>query len=458
MPGNYYIHNARIVNEGEIFHGSLIVRDGLIDKVIRQEETTGYLEVVKGMPSLDAGGKFLIPGVIDDQVHFREPGLTHKGEIYTESRAAIAGGVTSFMEMPNTLPQTLTQELLEQKYRLASEKSLANYSFYIGASNDNLDEILKTDPSNVCGLKVFMGASTGNMLVDNPETLDKIFSKVKFLVAVHCEDETIIRSNMEHFRELYNEDIPLFAHPLIRSEEACYRSTSLAIQLAKKYNTRLHVLHLSTSHEMILFSNDRPLADKKITAEVCVHHLWFSDNDYRTLGNRIKWNPAIKSSHDREALWKALLEDKLDVVATDHAPHTLEEKANKYLKAPSGGPLVQHSLPAMLDFYHQGRISLEKVVEKMCHAPAVCFQVDRRGFIREGYCADLALIDPDQPWEVNPSNIFYKCGWSPFEGHTFGSKITHTFVNGNLVYEAEPQLLESHFDESVRGMRLKFNR
>lgn len=263
---------------------------------------------------------------------------------------------------------------------------------------------------------------------------------------------------MEHFRELYNEDIPLFAHPLIRSEEACYRSTSLAIQLAKKYNTRLHVLHLSTSHEMILFSNDRPLADKKITAEVCVHHLWFSDNDYRTLGNRIKWNPAIKSSHDREALWKALLEDKLDVVATDHAPHTLEEKANKYLKAPSGGPLVQHSLPAMLDFYHQGRISLEKVVEKMCHAPAVCFQVDRRGFIREGYCADLALIDPDQPWEVKPSNIFYKCGWSPFEGHTFGSKITHTFVNGNLVYEAEPQLLESHFDESVRGMRLKFNR
>jgi len=458
MPGNYYIHNARIVNEGEIFHGSLIIRDGMIHKVIRDEVTEGYHEEFKGMPSLDTGGKFLIPGVIDDQVHFREPGLTHKGEIFTESRAAVAGGVTSFMDMPNTIPQTLTQELLEQKYSLGAEKSLANYSFYIGASNDNLDEILKTDPLNVCGLKLFMGASTGNMLVENPETLDNIFSKVKFLIAVHCEDETTIRSNMEHFRKLYGEDVPLFAHPLIRSEEACYRSTSLAIQLAKKYNTRLHVLHLSTAHEMALISNDRPLADKKITAEVCVHHLWFSDNDYLTLGNRIKWNPAIKSAHDRGTLWKALLEDKLDVIATDHAPHTLEEKANIYLKVPSGGPLVQHSLPAMLDFYQQGRISLEKVVEKMCHAPAVCFKVDRRGFIREGYWADLALIDPDQPWEVNPSNIFYKCGWSPFEGHAFSSKITHTFVNGNLVYEAEPQLLESHFDESVRGMRLKFNR
>jgi dihydroorotase len=458
MSGNFYISNARIVNEGEIFNGGLIIRNGLIHKVIRDEVPGQENEDVKGMPSIDAGGKFLIPGVIDDQVHFREPGLTHKGDIFTESRAAVAGGVTSFMEMPNTNPQTLTQDLLEAKYRLGSEKSIANYSFYIGASNDNLDEILKTDPVNVCGLKVFMGASTGNMLVDNPETLDNIFSKVKFLIAVHCEDEATIRSNMEHYRELYGEDVPLFAHPLIRSEEACYRSTALAVYLAKKYDTRLHVLHLSTAHEMALFSNDRPLSEKRITAEVCVHHLWFSDIDYRVLGNRIKWNPAIKSAHDRESLWKALLEDKLDIIATDHAPHTLEEKANTYFKAPSGGPLVQHSLPAMLDFYQQGRISLEKVVEKMCHAPAECFQVDRRGYIREGYWADLALIDPDQPWEVRPSNIYYKCGWSPFEEYTFGSKITHTFVNGNLVYEAEPQLLEDHFNETVRGMRLKFNR
>jgi dihydroorotase len=458
MPTDIYIHNAQIVNEGAIFKGALIIRDGLIHKVIRETDMSAEMMDTSGMTILDANGKFLIPGVIDDQVHFREPGLTHKGEIYTESRAAVAGGVTSFMEMPNTVPQTLTQELLEEKYKLGADKSLANYSFYMGASNDNLDEILKTDPTNVCGLKVFMGASTGNMLVDNPETLDQIFSKVKFLVAVHCEDEPTILSNMEHFRELYGEDVPLLAHPLIRSEEACYRSSSLAVQLAKKYGTRLHVLHLSTSHEMALFNNDKPLSEKQITAEVCVHHLWFSDTDYRVLGNRIKWNPAIKSAHDRESLWQALLEDKLDVIATDHAPHTLEEKANKYFKAPSGGPLVQHSLPAMLDFYQQGRISLEKIVEKMCHAPAECFRIDRRGFIREGYWADLALIDPDQAWEVRPSNVFYKCGWSPFEEHTFSSKITHTFVNGNLVYEAEPHVLENQFNESIRGMRLKFNR
>jgi len=458
MPGNFYIYNARIVNDGEIFNGGLIIRNGLIHKVIRSEAPVLHSEEIKGMPSLDAGGKFLIPGVIDDQVHFREPGLTHKGDIYTESRAAVAGGVTSFMDMPNTNPQTLTQKLLEEKYHLGSEKSIANYSFYMGASNDNLDEILNTDPSNVCGLKVFMGASTGNMLVDNPETLDNIFSKVKYLIAVHCEDEPTIRSNMEHYREIYGEDVPMFAHPLIRSEEACYRSTALAVYLAKKYDTRLHVLHLSTAHEMALFSNDRPLDEKRITSEVCVHHLWFSDNDYRLLGNRIKWNPAIKSAHDRESLWKALLENKIDVIATDHAPHTLEEKANKYFKAPSGGPLVQHSLPAMLDFYRKGRLSLEKVVEKMCHAPAECFRVDRRGYIREGYWADLALIDPDQQWKVCSSNIYYKCGWSPFEEHTFGSTITHTFVNGNLVYESEPQLLDSHFNETSRGMRLKFNR
>lgn len=458
MQGNYYITNARIVNEGEIFSGDVIIRDGLIHKVIRTDGIAGTGSESVGLQVIDAGGKFLIPGVIDDQVHFREPGLTHKGEILTESRAAVAGGVTSFMEMPNTNPQTLTQELLEAKYRIGAERSMANYSFYMGASNDNLDEILKTNPAKVCGLKVFMGASTGNMLVDKPETLEGIFSKVKFLVAVHCEHEPTIQANIEHFRGLYGEDVPIDAHPLIRSEEACYRSSSFAIQLAKKYNTRLHVLHLSTSHEMALFGNDLPLEEKRITAEVCVHHLWFSDIDYMTLGNKIKWNPAIKSAHDRESLWKALMDDRIDVVATDHAPHTVEEKANLYFKAPSGGPLVQHSLPAMLDFYKQGRLSLEKVVEKMCHAPAKCFQVEKRGYIREGYWADLVLIDPDHPWEVRPENIYYKCGWSPFEEHTFSSAITHTFVNGNLVYELKPQFLDGNFNESFRGMRLTFNR
>jgi dihydroorotase len=458
MSGNYYIKNAQIVNEGEIFKGDVIVRDGLIFRVIREGEKPLDDHEVIGLPSLDAKGKYLIPGVIDDQVHFREPGLTHKGEILTESRAAVAGGITSFMEMPNTNPQTLTQELLEEKYRIGAERSMANYSFYMGASNDNIDEILKTDPENVCGLKVFMGASTGNMLVDNPTTLENIFGRVKFLVAVHCEDEPTIKANMEHFRALYGEDVPIDAHPLIRSEEACYRSSSFAVQLAEKFSTRLHILHLSTNHEMALLGNDVPLKEKKITAEVCVHHLWFSDNDYRVLGNKIKWNPSIKSAHDRESLWTALLDDRIDVIATDHAPHTVEEKANLYFKAPSGGPLVQHSLPAMLDFYKQGRLSLEKVVEKMCHAPAECFQVDKRGFIREGYWADLVLIDPDHPWEVRRENIYYKCGWSPFEEHTFRSAITHTFVNGNLVYELEPQILEGNFNESYRGMRLKFNR
>jgi dihydroorotase len=458
MSGNFYIYNARIVNEGETFHGSLVVRDGLIQKIYRNEETGSYPGELTGTPSLDARGKYLIPGVIDDQVHFREPGLTHKGDIFTESRAAVAGGVTSFMDMPNTIPQTLTQELLEQKYTLGAEKSLANYSFYMGASNNNLDEILKTDPANVCGLKLFMGASTGNMLVDDPETLERIFGNVKFLVAVHCEDEATIRKNMAHFKELYHDEIPVSAHPLIRSDEACYRSTSLAVQLAEKYGTRLHVLHLSTAREMSLFGNDRPLSDKKITAEVCVHHLWFTDKDYKRLGNRIKWNPAIKTAYDRDSLWDALLENKIDIIATDHAPHTREEKANNYLTAPSGGPLVQHSLPAMLDFYKQGKISIERVVEKMCHAPAVCFRVDRRGFIREGYWADLVLVDTNRPWKVSSSNILYKCNWSPFEEYTFYSKITHTFVNGNLVYEEMPQLLENHFNENVRGMRLKFNR
>ena len=446
------IKNATLVNEDTIFAADLLIRDGRIEKIASEIAATADIQI------LDAKGKTLIPGMIDDQVHFREPGLTHKGTIASESRSAVAGGTTSYMEMPNTNPQTLTQELLEEKYRLGAEKSFANYSFYMGASNDNLDEILKTDPRTVCGLKVFMGASTGNMLVDNPDTLENIFSRVKFLIATHCEDEPTIRTNMDKFRELYGEEVPIQAHPLIRSEEACYRSSTLAVQLAKKYDSRLHVLHLSTASEMVLFGNELPLDQKRITAEVCVHHLWFSDNDYTILGNRIKWNPAIKSAHDRESLWKALLDDRIDVIATDHAPHTLDEKANKYFKAPSGGPLVQHSLPAMLDFWKQGRLSLEKVVEKMCHAPAVCFQVDRRGFIREGYYADLVLIDPAQAWEVRPDNLYYKCGWSPFEEHHFESKITHTFVNGNLVYEAEPDMLNGNFNEEIRGMRLIFNR
>ncbi len=457
MAGNIYIFNALVVNEGEIFPGSVLVRDGLIQKIGRPDAPVDP-QYFADLTKIDAGGKYLIPGVIDDQVHFREPGLTHKGEIYTESRAAVAGGVTSFMEMPNTHPQTLTQELLEGKYALGAEKSLANYSFYMGASNDNLEEILKTDPANVCGLKVFMGASTGNMLVDNPETLRGIFSKVKFLVAVHCEDEPTIIRNAAWFREKYGEEVPLDAHPFIRSEEACYRSSSFAVQLAQEYGTRLHVLHLSTAHEMHLFRNDMPLAEKKITAEVCVHHLWFSELDYKTLGTRIKWNPAIKSAHDREALWTALLDDRIDVVATDHAPHTLEEKAGTYFKAPSGGPLVQHSLPAMLDFHVQGRITLERVVEKMCHAPATCFGVDRRGFIREGYWGDLVLLDLNKPWKVGPENILYKCGWSPFEEHTFNSAITHTFVNGNLVSEWDEDAGKPRIHDASRGMRLIFNR
>jgi dihydroorotase len=458
MSAGLYIHNALIVNEGKTFTGSVIVKDGLIHSVLGDGERVPEGLVTPHTTSIDAKGKYLLPGVIDDQVHFRDPGLTHKGDIYTESRAAVAGGVTSFMDMPNTSPQTLTQSLLEEKYRLGAEKSIANYSFYIGASNDNLDEILKTDPLKVCGLKVFMGASTGNMLVDDPKALHGIFSQVPFIVAVHCEDENTIRQNAALFRETYGEEVPIQAHPLIRSEEACYRSSTLAVNLALEHGTRLHILHLSTAHEMALFGNEVPLEEKQITAEVCVHHLWFSDMDYDLLGNRIKWNPAIKSAHDREALWTALLDNRIDIIATDHAPHTKEEKANSYFKAPSGGPLVQHSLPAMLDFVHEGKISIERVVEKMCHAPAICFDVKNRGFIRPGYHADLALVDTMAECKVVPDRIFYKCGWSPFEGHTFHSRITHTFVNGTLVFEAGPNILDGHFREDYRGDRLMFNR
>lgn len=451
MNTTFRILNAQIVNEDKIFRGSVLVSDGMIQEVVPD---TGHSESISNdsIETMDLKGKFLIPGVIDDQVHFREPGLTHKADLYTESKAAVAGGITSFMEMPNTVPNTLTQELLEEKYKLASEKSLANYSFYMGASNDNIDEILKTDPRTVCGIKVFMGASTGNMLVDNVDTLNMIFSRSKLLIAVHCEDETTIRSNLGIFKNKYGDSIPMEAHPLIRSHEACYKSSRLAVQLAKLYNTRLHVLHLSTAKELELFTNEIPLSKKKITAEVCVHHLWFNSLDYASKGTFIKWNPAVKSKADQEALLRGLLEDKLDVIATDHAPHTRKEKSNPYLKAPSGGPLVQHALQAMLEFYLDGKITLETVIRKMCHAPADCFHVEKRGYIRPGYFADLVVIDPDKNLKVTADNVLYKCGWSPFEGTTFRTSITHTFVNGNLVYE------NGVFKEDSRGHRLLFDR
>mgnify|MGYP006279381277 CR=1 FL=1 len=452
MQNNYKIINARIVNEGSAFKGEVWIRDEKIFRIIDYSNDQKHEEDESFYTLIDAEGKLLIPGVIDDQVHFRDPGLTHKADIYTESKAAVAGGTTSFMEMPNTKPQTLTIELLEKKYKRAAEVSLANFSFYLGASNDNIDEVVKLDPLKNCGVKVFMGASTGNMLVDNPVALRQIFSKANTLVAVHSEDEESIRKNEAYYRGKYGEDVPVKFHPMIRSREACYKSSALAVELATKYNTRLHILHLSTKEEMDLFDNVNALKHKRITSEVCVHHLWFDENDYEKLGTRIKWNPAIKSSADREALWKALLDNHLDVVATDHAPHTLDEKNNAYFRAPSGGPLVQHSLVAMLEAVKNGRLTIGKLVEKMCHAPAICFQVKDRGFIREGYLADLVLIDDEAPWTVNRENLHYKCGWSPFDGVQFNSKITHTFVNGNLVYE------NGKFYEHVKGKRLIFNR
>ena len=444
MPSTL-IRNAQIVNEGQIFRSDVFIKDGFIAQISNAIEASADIII-------DADGKYLIPGVIDDQVHFREPGLTHKAEIYTESKAAVAGGITSFMEMPNTNPQTLTQELLEEKYKRASEVSLANYSFFMGASNDNLEEVLKTNPRNVGAVKIFMGSSTGNMLVDNRVVLEKIFKESKMLIAVHCEDEETVKANAELARQEFGEDVPIKEHPKIRSVEACYKSSSMAIELAKKYDTRLHVFHLSTAKEIELFRNDIPLEEKRITAEVCIHHLWFDDSQYAEKGTHIKWNPAVKSKRDRDQLFQALLDDKLDIIATDHAPHTLEEKDNTYFKAPSGGPLVQHALSAMLEFYHQGKISLEKVVEKMCHAPAVCFQLEGRGFIRKGYAADLVLVDLDNPWEVSKENILYKCKWSPFEGTTFQSKVTHTWINGHLAFKG------GHFDESQKGQRLLFDR
>ncbi len=449
MEKRTLIKDAIIVNKGIEVEGSVLIEGHQIAKIFLSEIPD---DVLKTSQIIDAKGKYLIPGIIDDQVHFREPGFTHKADIYTEAKAAIAGGITSFMEMPNTSPQTITQKLLEEKYIIGSQKSLANYSFYIGATNDNIEELLKTDPKNVCGIKIFMGASTGNMLVDNPETLEQIFKRAKLLIAVHCEDEPTIRKNTSIYLEKYGDDIPITCHPLIRSEEACYLSSSYAVHLAQKHNTRLHVLHLSTAKEMELFTDKGKIGKKRITSEVCVHHLWFDDHDYERLGNKIKWNPAIKTRYDKEKLLEALLNDTLDVIATDHAPHTLEEKGNTYTKAPSGGPLVQHSLNVMLELHHQGKISLEKIVQKMCHHPAEIFQVNKRGYIREGYFADLVLLDPKREWIVSKDNILYKCGWSPFEGQKFTGKVTQTFVNGNLVYD------EGIFNEDKKGMRLEFNR
>ena len=422
------IKNAQIVNEGKIIQSDILIENDLISKI--EPHISEDADQI-----IDASGKYLLPGVIDDQVHFREPGLTHKGDIESESRSAIAGGTTSFIEQPNTVPNAITQELLANKYELARQKSFANYGFMMGGTNDNLEEVLKTNPRNVPGIKLFLGSSTGNMLVDNPETLENIFNNTKMLIAVHCEDEATIRANTQKYFDEYGEDIPVKFHHLIRSEEACYKSSSKAIELAKKTGARLHVFHLSTAIETGLFRNDIPLKDKKITAEVCVHHLTFTNEDYESKGGLIKWNPAVKTQKDKDGLWEALLDDRIDVIATDHAPHTWEEKQNVYTKCPSGAPLVQHSLVVMLENFKNGKISLERIVEKMAHNPAILFRIEKRGFIREGYKADLVLVDLNQNWTVKKENILYKCGWSPLEGTEFHSKVTHTFVNGKLVYE-----------------------
>ena len=439
------IKNAKIVNEGIIFEGDVLIENQYIVQISKTIfSATATI--------IDANGKFLLPGIIDDQVHFREPGLTYKGDIASESRAAVAGGITSYIEQPNTIPNAITQEILEEKYKIAAQKSFANYSFMMGGTNDNIEEILKTNPRNVAGVKLFLGSSTGNMLVDNPQSIERIFSSTELLIAVHCEDETTIKNNLEKYKLLHNNDVPVTMHHLIRSAEACYKSSSAAIKLAKKTGARLHVFHLSTAVEMDLFANDIPLEQKKITAEVCIHHLWFSNEDYETKGNFIKWNPAIKTTADRDALWKALLDDRIDVIATDHAPHTFAEKSMPYLEAPSGGPLVQHALVAMLEKVRQQKISIEKMVEKMCHNPAIVFKIEKRGFIREGYFADLVLVQTSAPYLVSQENILSKCGWSPFEGQTFASTISHTFVNGNLVYE------NGQVHEIPVGERLLFNR
>jgi len=444
---NTLIRNATLINEG-----SAAVKDVLIEG----ERIYKIMDRIHDFPRdtviIDAEGKLLIPGIIDDQVHFREPGLTQKANIASESRAAVAGGITSFIEMPNTSPPATTQKLLEEKFTIGAKDSYANFSFMMGGTNDNLEELLKTDPKNVAAIKLFLGSSTGNMLVDDEEVLEKIFSSTNLLIAVHCEDETTIKNNLDKQKSIYGDDIPIELHPVIRSEEACYKSSSNAIELAKKTGARLHVFHLSTAKETDLFTNKIPLEEKQITAEVCIHHLWFDDRDYAEKGTFIKWNPAVKSQKDKMGLWKALLDDRIDVIATDHAPHTLKEKNQVYTKAPSGGPLVQHALLAMMEAVRQKKISVEKVVEKMCHNPAKIFKIEHRGFIREGYYADLVIVDPKSSQKVTKDNILYKCGWSPFEGTTFHSTVTHTFVNGHLIYN------HGMFDNNVKGKRLIFNR
>ena len=429
MSKQTLIKNAKIVNEGAVFEGDILIENDII------KEVNSSISVKSANVNvIDVEGNHVFPGMIDDQVHFREPGLTHKANIETESRAAIAGGITSFIEMPNTNPQTTTVKKLEEKFAIAAKSSYANYSFMFGGTNDNLEEILKVDPKSVAGLKLFLGSSTGNMLVDDPKVLEKIFSSTDLVISVHCEDEATIRNNLAKYQKEYGDDIPMELHPIIRSEEACYLSSSKAIELAKKTGARLHVFHLSTAKETNLFTNKIPLKEKKITAEVCIHHLWFSDKDYKTKGSHIKWNPAVKTAKDRDGLWKALLDDRIDVIATDHAPHTVDEKNSPYTSAPSGGPLVQHAFVALLEAYHKGKIPLEVIAQKTAHNPAILFDVEKRGYIREGYYADLVITDLNSPWTVNKANILYKCGWSPFEGNTFKSCITHTFVNGELAY------------------------
>ena len=441
---NYILKNGVLVNEGRKTEADILIKNGKIEKI-------GPSLTEVGAEIIDVKGSFILPGCIDDQVHFREPGLTHKASIYSESRAAVAGGITSYMEMPNTVPNATTQELLQDKYDIASKNSLANFSFFMGATNDNLEEVLKTDPKRVCGVKVFMGSSTGNMLVDNKETLEGLFSNVSMLIATHCEDEQTIQRNLQDAKEKYGENIPIGQHPVIRNEEACYLSSSLAVSLAKKHNARLHVLHISTAKETALFDADTPLAEKNITAEACVHHLWFTEDDYSTFGTKIKWNPAVKSKSDRDGIWAALLDNRIDVVATDHAPHTLEEKNNNYLNAPSGGPLVQHALLSMFEHAKNGKISIERIVEKMAHNPAILFRVEKRGYLREGYFADLVVVKPEASEIVAKENILYQCQWSPFEGTKFSYSIDKTFVNGSLVYD------RGEIIEAGNGKRLSFN-
>lgn len=438
------IKNAQVVNRGKIFHSDILVKNGRIEKIDSSINVNADREI-------DATGKYVLPGIIDDQVHFREPGLTHKSDLYTEPRAAVAGGVTSFMEMPNTKPPAVTQELLQNKYDIAAQKSLANYSFFMGATNDNLEEVLKTDAENVCGVKIFMGSSTGNMLVDNRKTLEGLFSEVPMLMATHCEDEVTIRKNTEHYKAIHGDNIPIELHPIIRSVEGCYLSSSMAIELAKKYNSRLHILHISTADELDLFRNDIPLMEKRITSEVCVHHLYFNSLDYEKYGTQIKCNPAIKAPHHQEALFPALLDNRLDIIATDHAPHTWDEKSNSYFQAPSGVPLIQHTLNVMLEFYQQGKITLERIVEKMCHAPAECFRIRDRGFVEEGNWADLIIVDLEKEWTVEKSNVHYKCNWSPFENHTFKGNIETTIVSGHIAYE------NGEFFEGKKGERMQFD-